>query len=204
VTSNPHRNSAPAMPKPVDPSPMTHIFSGCPSVMLAPVSGFGLCCRMPNDSVVIASVRPIAQGNARAYFSSEFRRIGPCSRPLVARQRGLPVLIGSVADDITGATDLCLMPSRAGLHTVQVIGVPQAGQALPQADAVVIALKSRTVPAAQAVSMSLASGQALLGTGAATSRSRQARRWRTRNMRPRSWKKPRGFSFCCSPRQSER
>ncbi len=58
------------------------------------------------------------------------------------------VLIGSVADDITGATDLCLMLSRAGMHTIQVIGVPEAGRPLPQADAVVIALKSRTIPAA--------------------------------------------------------
>ncbi len=79
---------------------------------------------------------------------------------------GIAVLIGSVADDITGATDLCLMLSRAGMHTIQVIGVPDPGQALPLADAVVVALKSRTLPAEQAVAMSLASARALLAAGA--------------------------------------
>ena len=74
------------------------------------------------------------------------------------------MLIGAVADDITGATDLCLMLSRAGLHTVQVMGVPDA--ALPQAEAVVIALKSRTIAAAQAVALSCAAAKALLDAGA--------------------------------------
>ena len=74
------------------------------------------------------------------------------------------MLIGAVADDITGATDLSLMLSRAGLRTVQVIGVPEGE--LPQADAVVIALKSRTIPAGEAVALALASGKALLQGGA--------------------------------------
>jgi 3-dehydrotetronate 4-kinase len=51
------------------------------------------------------------------------------------------VLIGAVADDITGATDLCLMLSRAGMSVVQVMGLPDADR-LPETDAVVIALKS--------------------------------------------------------------
>ena len=75
------------------------------------------------------------------------------------------MLIGAVADDITGATDLCLMLSRAGLRTVQVIGAPVGP--LPDADAVVIALKSRTIPATDAVAMSLAAARALLAAGAA-------------------------------------
>lgn len=74
------------------------------------------------------------------------------------------MLIGAVADDITGATDLCLMLSRAGLQVVQVMGVPDG--ALPAADAVVIALKSRTIPAAEAVALSLAAARALLAAGA--------------------------------------
>ena len=74
------------------------------------------------------------------------------------------MLIGAVADDITGATDLCLMLSRAGLRTVQVMGVPDG--ALPVADAVVIALKSRTIPAGEAVAMSLSAARALLAGGA--------------------------------------
>ena len=75
------------------------------------------------------------------------------------------MLIGAIADDITGATDLCLMLSRAGLTVVQVMGLPDGP--LPLADAVVIALKSRTVPADQAVAMSLAAARALRGAGAA-------------------------------------
>lgn len=74
------------------------------------------------------------------------------------------MLIGAVADDVTGATDLCLMLARAGLQTVQVMGVPDGR--LPQADAVVIALKSRTVAAADAVAMSLAAARALMSAGA--------------------------------------
>ena len=77
------------------------------------------------------------------------------------------MLIGAVADDITGASDLCLMLSNAGLHTVQVMGVPAVGVALPQADAVVIALKSRTIPLDKAVAMSVAAAQCLMDAGAA-------------------------------------
>ncbi|MEO8241365.1 MAG: 3-oxo-tetronate kinase [bacterium] len=75
------------------------------------------------------------------------------------------MLIGAVADDVTGATDLCLMLSRSGLHTVQVMGVPDPARPLPDADAVVVALKSRTIPADQAVQMSLAAARALLAGG---------------------------------------
>ena len=76
------------------------------------------------------------------------------------------MLIGAVADDVTGATDLCLMLSRAGLDTVQLMGVPDGGAALPKADAVVIAMKSRTIPADTAVAMSVAAVAALLAAGA--------------------------------------
>jgi 3-dehydrotetronate 4-kinase len=76
------------------------------------------------------------------------------------------LLIGAVADDITGATDLCLMLSREGLRTVQVMGVPSPAAALPDADAVVIALKSRSIPAEDAVKMSVSALRVLLGQGA--------------------------------------
>ena len=69
------------------------------------------------------------------------------------------MLIGAVADDITGAADLCLMLSRSGLRTVQIIGLPDPATPLPDADAVVIALKSRTIPADQAVALALAAGE---------------------------------------------
>jgi 3-dehydrotetronate 4-kinase len=63
--------------------------------------------------------------------------------------------LGVIADDFTGATDVASMLVRAGMRTVQVIGVPEG--ALPAvADAVVVALKSRTVPAADAIRESLA------------------------------------------------
>ncbi|QDD91686.1 3-oxo-tetronate kinase [Pseudomonas oryzihabitans] len=65
-------------------------------------------------------------------------------------------LLGCIADDFTGATDLANMLVRGGMRTVQVIGVPAADVELEAADAVVVALKSRTTPAAEAVSESLA------------------------------------------------
>ncbi|MBV8914463.1 MAG: four-carbon acid sugar kinase family protein [Acetobacteraceae bacterium] len=65
-------------------------------------------------------------------------------------------LLGCIADDFTGATDLASMLVRHGMRTVQVIGVPAQGQPPPDADAIVVALKSRTVPAADAVRQSLA------------------------------------------------
>ena len=72
------------------------------------------------------------------------------------------MLLGVIAADMTGATDVALMLNRAGMRPVQVIGVPPAGSALPAADAVVVALKSRTNPVAEAVADSLAACEALL------------------------------------------
>ena len=66
------------------------------------------------------------------------------------------MLLGAIADDFTGATDLCSMLVRGGMRTVQLIGVPQRGDTAPDADAVVVALKSRTAPVRQAVDESLA------------------------------------------------
>src|SRR5215470_17892430 len=68
----------------------------------------------------------------------------------------MPVLLGSVADDFTGATDLCNTLVRQGMRTVQLIDVPEPGTEVPDADAVVVALKSRTIPAPDAVAQSLA------------------------------------------------
>ncbi|KAF3997594.1 3-oxo-tetronate kinase [Glaciimonas immobilis] len=63
-------------------------------------------------------------------------------------------LLGCIADDFTGATDLANMLVREGMRTVQTIGLPEV--APTGVDAIVVALKSRTVPAAQAVAESLA------------------------------------------------
>ena len=65
------------------------------------------------------------------------------------------ILLGCIADDFTGATDLANNLVRAGMRVVQTIGVPAAPLVTP-ADAVVVALKSRTIPAADAVAQSLA------------------------------------------------
>jgi 3-dehydrotetronate 4-kinase len=65
-------------------------------------------------------------------------------------------ILGCIADDFTGATDLANNLVRGGMRTVQLIGVPTAATAVPDVDAVVVALKSRTNPPADAVAMSLA------------------------------------------------
>lgn len=73
--------------------------------------------------------------------------------------------LGCIADDFTGATDLANNLVRAGMKVVQSIGVP--AQALDMdADAVVVALKSRTIAPGQAVEQSLAAGKWLLSQGA--------------------------------------
>jgi 3-dehydrotetronate 4-kinase len=66
------------------------------------------------------------------------------------------ILLGCIADDFTGATDLASMLVRAGMRTVQAIGVPEDARLAAGADALVVALKSRTIPARDAVSQSLA------------------------------------------------
>jgi 3-dehydrotetronate 4-kinase len=66
------------------------------------------------------------------------------------------MLLGCIADDFTGATDLASMLVKNGMRTVQLIGVPGASDPVPEADAVVVALKSRTAPVGQAVGESLA------------------------------------------------
>lgn len=76
----------------------------------------------------------------------------------------MPLLLGCIADDFTGATDLASMLVRNGMTTVQVIDVPTGP--LPDADAIVIALKSRTIPVAEARAKSLAAAEALLAAGA--------------------------------------
>ncbi|UST55927.1 four-carbon acid sugar kinase family protein (plasmid) [Comamonadaceae bacterium OTU4NAUVB1] len=75
-------------------------------------------------------------------------------------------LLGCIADDFTGATDLANILVRGGMRTVQTIGVPSdALAAVLDADAVVVALKSRTAPREQAVAESLAALRWLQGRG---------------------------------------
>jgi 3-dehydrotetronate 4-kinase len=65
------------------------------------------------------------------------------------------MILGAIADDFTGATDLCSVLTRQGLRVVQTIGVVPDVE-LPEVDAVVVALKSRTAPAEDAVADSRA------------------------------------------------
>ncbi|MEM1306870.1 MAG: 3-oxo-tetronate kinase [Pseudomonadota bacterium] len=76
------------------------------------------------------------------------------------------MLLGCIADDITGATDLALMLSRSGMRTIQVMGVPDEGVPFDDYDAVVVALKSRTIAPDDAIAMSCASLDALQANGA--------------------------------------
>ena len=70
------------------------------------------------------------------------------------------ITLGCIADDYTGASDLANTLTRGGLRTVQSIGVPSDDLALPDVDAVVVSLKSRSIEA-----------------GLAVSRSREAEKW---------------------------
>ncbi len=76
------------------------------------------------------------------------------------------MLLGAIADDLTGATDLALTLSREGMRTVQVVGVPPQGFDFGGAEAAVLALKSRTIPAGEAVRQSLAALARLRAAGA--------------------------------------
>ncbi|MGK9171166.1 four-carbon acid sugar kinase family protein [Inquilinus limosus] len=78
----------------------------------------------------------------------------------------MTLVLGCVADDYTGASDLANTLSKAGLRTVQTIGVPHDDLDLPEVDAVVVALKSRSIAAAEAVERSLAAARWLRGRGA--------------------------------------
>lgn len=77
----------------------------------------------------------------------------------------MPILLGAIADDFTGATDLANTLVRQGMRTVQLIGVP-ANAPPEEVDAIVVALKSRTIPAPQAVEQSLAALEWLEQAGA--------------------------------------
>jgi 3-dehydrotetronate 4-kinase len=74
--------------------------------------------------------------------------------------------LGCIADDYTGASDLANTLTRAGLRTVQTIGVPADDFPLPDVDAVVVSLKSRSIEASLAVVRSRASEKWLRGRGA--------------------------------------
>ncbi|HUG56748.1 MAG TPA: 3-oxo-tetronate kinase [Candidimonas sp.] len=75
------------------------------------------------------------------------------------------IKLGCIADDFTGATDLANNLVQAGMRVQQAMGVP-SGPLAADVDAVVIALKSRTVPSEDAISDSVAALRWLQAQGA--------------------------------------
>lgn len=78
----------------------------------------------------------------------------------------MTLALGCIADDYTGASDLANMLTRCGLRTVQTIGVPADALALPEVDAVVVSLKSRSIEATKAVARSREADKWLRARGA--------------------------------------
>ena len=75
-------------------------------------------------------------------------------------------LLGCIADDFTGGTDVAVFFRRAGLRTVIVFGGPAPEAVLPDHDALVVALKTRTLEPSVAVEQSLAAAAWLRDAGA--------------------------------------
>lgn len=78
----------------------------------------------------------------------------------------MTLMLGAVADDFTGATDLANTLVSEGMSVVQTVGVPDRDAIVRSASAVVIALKSRTAPAEEAVAQSLDAVRWLRANGA--------------------------------------
>ena len=77
----------------------------------------------------------------------------------------MSILLGCIADDFTGATDLANNLVRNGMRVAQTIGIPQ--HALnAELDAVVVALKSRNIEPEAAIAQSLEALEYLLAQGA--------------------------------------
>ncbi len=65
------------------------------------------------------------------------------------------MLLGCIGDDFTGSSDLGNVLAKGGMRTVQYSGIPSR-PAEPEVEAGIVALKSRTIPVAEAVALSLA------------------------------------------------
>jgi 3-dehydrotetronate 4-kinase len=77
-------------------------------------------------------------------------------------------MLGCIADDFTGATDIGALLTRSGLRVALIIGVPVDHAVPPDVDAIVVALKSRTIEPELAVEQSLAAARWLKAAGADT------------------------------------
>ena len=74
-------------------------------------------------------------------------------------------ILGVIADDFTGATDIAGMLVKGGMRTIQTVGVPAKGTIPDDVDVVVVALKTRSIPAAHAIAQSLDALKALQAAG---------------------------------------
>ena len=78
----------------------------------------------------------------------------------------MAITLGCIADDFTGATDLANMLVKGGLKTIQLLGTPRKSDVVPSVDAVIIALKTRTIPVEEAIEQSLRALNWLKSAGA--------------------------------------
>jgi 3-dehydrotetronate 4-kinase len=74
-------------------------------------------------------------------------------------------VLGVIADDFTGATDIAGMLVKGGMRTIQTIGVPDKSMIPGDVDAVVVALKSRSIAPNDAVAQSLDALKVLQAAG---------------------------------------
>jgi len=74
-------------------------------------------------------------------------------------------ILGIIADDFTGATDIAGMLVKGGMRTIQTIGLPAQGTIPDDVDAVVVALKTRSIAAKDAIAQSLGALKALQAAG---------------------------------------
>ena len=74
------------------------------------------------------------------------------------------MLLGAIADDFTGASDLANTLAKGGMVTTQFVGVP-VGKAPAACEAGVVALKTRSIPVAEAVRQSLEAADWLTAQG---------------------------------------
>ena len=63
--------------------------------------------------------------------------------------------LGCIGDDFTGSSDLGNTLTKAGMHVVQYSGIPDT-PAAADVEAGIVALKSRSIPAEEAIAQSLA------------------------------------------------
>ena len=64
------------------------------------------------------------------------------------------MILGCIGDDFTGSSDLGNTLARGGMRTVQYVGLPEA-PAAADVEAGIVALKSRSIPPSEAVTLSL-------------------------------------------------